>query len=107
MNRPISRFPGGVAGAAGRLISHLAKLGLPAVRVEISGDDRLVIRIGEAISAEELRGNPDAARLWMGRIQELSGVGPSTNAAVNPAPIIAFSASIPASPAYFRRHTFA
>ena len=81
LNRPIGLFPEGVAGAAGRLtdplpgvdrlISHLAKLGLPAVPVGISEDDRMVIRIGKAVSVEELRGSPDSARLLMSRIQSL------------------------------------
>ena len=81
LNRPIGLFPEGVAGAAGRmtnplpgvdrLISHLAKLGLPAVPVGISEDDRMVIRIGEVVSVEELKRSPDSARLLMGRIQGL------------------------------------
>ncbi len=83
LNRPIGLFPEGVAGAAGRLtdplpgvdrlIAHLAKLGLPAVPVGISEADRMVIRIGAAVSVEELRSSRDAARLLMGRIQGLNG----------------------------------
>ena len=69
MNRPIRLFPEGVAGAGDRLISHLAKLGLPAVRVGVSEEDRLVIRIVAAVSVDEWRGSPVAARLLMGRIQ--------------------------------------
>jgi len=81
LTRPIGIFPEGVAGSAGRLndplpgvarlIAHLAKIGLPAVPVAIGETDRLIIRFGQPIPAEELLRAPDAAKLAMSRVSDL------------------------------------
>jgi 1-acyl-sn-glycerol-3-phosphate acyltransferase len=81
-NRPLGIFPEGVGGSAGtfsdpipgveRLLSHLAKAGMPAVPVCIlECEGQLVFRIGGVISAEALRGSEDAGRLVMQRISGL------------------------------------
>jgi hypothetical protein len=75
-NRPLGIFPEGVDGTAdrpvdplpgvGRLIAHLAKLGLPAQPVRISErDERFVIDIRSTIRSENLIESEDAARLVM------------------------------------------
>jgi hypothetical protein len=80
--RPIGLFPEGVAGGAGtlrpplpgvqRLIAQLARLGVPAVPVGIGeASGRFLIRFGAAITADELSGAADAAKLCMARVAEL------------------------------------
>jgi hypothetical protein len=81
LDRPIGLFPEGVGGSAGvlteplqgvdRLISHLARQGLPALPVGISEHGRFLIRFGKPISPEELNAADDAAALCMQRIGAL------------------------------------
>jgi hypothetical protein len=83
--RPIGIFPEGVAGSAGRLatplpgvgrlLAHLAKLGLPVVPVTISeAQGRFLINFRQIISTELLTSTgPDPAILVMDRIQQSTG----------------------------------
>jgi hypothetical protein len=81
VTRPIGLFPEGVAGSAGklteplpgvdRLISHLAKSGMPAVPMAISEAGRLIVRFGETVAAPELAAAPNSAHLLMKRIADL------------------------------------
>ncbi|MEO8661169.1 MAG: hypothetical protein ABI693_22050 [Bryobacteraceae bacterium] len=81
LTRPIGLFPEGVAGSAGtlteplpgvdRLISHLAKSGMPAVPMAISESGRLIVRCGATVAASELAAAPDSAHLLMKRIADL------------------------------------
>jgi hypothetical protein len=80
-DRPLGLFPEGVAGSAGqltkslpgvdRLISHLAKAGMPVVPAAISEAGRLVICFGEAITPTELLAASDAAQLSLDRVAAL------------------------------------
>ena len=81
LNRPLGIFPEGAAGLAGkltapipgveRLLSHLAKQGLPVQPVAISeGQGRLTVRFGPVISCAEVLLAQDAGRLAMQRIAE-------------------------------------
>lgn len=81
LTRPIGLFPEGVAGAAGkltgplpgveRLISHLARSGMPAVPLAISESGRLILQFGEVVPASELAAAPHSAHLLMERIAGL------------------------------------
>lgn len=86
-DRPLGLFPEGVAGAAGcpakplpgveRLLAHLGKAGLPCVPCQIreilEGEgERLQVRFGAAIGAEELTTASDAAELVMERVHGLA-----------------------------------
>jgi 1-acyl-sn-glycerol-3-phosphate acyltransferase len=82
LTRPLGIFPEGVAGMAGkltapipgvgRLMSHLAKHGLPVQPVGISeGQGRLVVRFGNTIERAEVLHSPDPANLAMERIANL------------------------------------
>ncbi len=80
-DRPLGLFPEGVAGTArvlseplpgiARLLTHLARSGMPVVPAGISECGRLVIRFGELVTAEELLAAADAARLAMSRVAKL------------------------------------
>jgi 1-acyl-sn-glycerol-3-phosphate acyltransferase len=80
--RPLGIFPEGVGGSAGsfsrpipgvdRLLRHLGKAGMPAVPVCIAeAEGCLRFRIGEAMSAGELRVADDPAELAMQRVAGL------------------------------------
>ena len=82
LNRPLGVFPEGVAGTAGnltdplpgvdRLLTHLAKLGLPVQPAAISErHQRLVFRLGPTITCADLLAAPDPAKLTMQRIGQL------------------------------------
>lgn len=78
---PIGLFPEGVAGTAGtlgppldgvdRLITLLAKRGIPLVPAGIAERGRLMIRFGEPVTAAELRAAEDPAALAMERIRRI------------------------------------
>lgn len=80
-NRPLGLFPEGVAGAAGaitqplpgveRLLTRLAKAGMPVVPAGISENGRLIVRFGTPISVQELGSTSDAAALAMQRVTDL------------------------------------
>ena len=81
-NRPLGIFPEGVGGAAGtftdpipgvdRLLSHLAKAGMPALPVCISETQgHLLFRIGPIITAEALHKSENAAKLVMQQIKQI------------------------------------
>jgi 1-acyl-sn-glycerol-3-phosphate acyltransferase len=81
-NRPLGIFPEGVGGSAGvfsnpipgvdRLLTHLAKSGMPVVPVCISeAGGRLIFRIGRPIPTAALLNAPNAAHLVLARIQGL------------------------------------
>jgi len=81
-NRPLGIFPEGVGGSAGvfskpipgveRLLSHLAKSGMPVVPVCISeAQGRLIFRMGPLIPTATLVKAPDAASLVLSEIQYL------------------------------------
>lgn len=80
--RPLGLFPEGVGGSAGvfskpipgveRLITHLAKGGMPVVPVCITeAEGRLIFRIGQVIGTTELLRSADAADLVLERIKAL------------------------------------
>ena len=83
LDRPLGIFPEGVAGTAGtltepisgvdRLLSHLAKHGLPVQPAGISeAEGRLTVRFGPTVScAALLAADRDAAKLTMQKIAEL------------------------------------
>lgn len=82
LNRPLGIFPEGVGGSAGvftkpipgveRLLTHLAKAGMPVVPVCISESaDRLIFQIGAALSTSEIQESPHAADLVLSKIQSL------------------------------------
>lgn len=81
-NRPLGIFPEGVGGSAGiftnpipgveRLLSHLAKAGMPVVPACISeAAGRLVFQIGPVITTGEIQHSQNAARLVLSTIQSL------------------------------------
>jgi 1-acyl-sn-glycerol-3-phosphate acyltransferase len=81
--RPLGLFPEGVAGSAGRpseprprvarLLVHLAEAGMPVQPAGLSeSGGRLVVRFGETLTCEMLLRAPDAAKLAMRRVVELS-----------------------------------
>jgi 1-acyl-sn-glycerol-3-phosphate acyltransferase len=80
-SRPLGIFPEGVAGSAAqltrplpgidRLISHLAKSGLPVQPAGVSENGRLIVRFGRTVSPEELLQSPDPAQLAMDRVGDL------------------------------------
>lgn len=82
-SRPLGLFPEGAAGSAGvlaeplpgidRLLTQLARRGLPVVPAGISEAGRFVIRFGAAITTEAVLQAKDAARLVMARIGGLIG----------------------------------
>jgi 1-acyl-sn-glycerol-3-phosphate acyltransferase len=82
LDRPLGIFPEGVAGTAGkltdpipgveRLLSHLAKHGLPVQPAGISESaGRLVVRFGPTISCADLLAATDAGKLTMRGIAKL------------------------------------
>ncbi len=81
LTRPIGLFPEGVAGVAGqltqplpgvdRLIAHLGKIGLPALPCAISETDRLIVRFGPLVPAQELVRSSQSAELVMARVGAL------------------------------------
>lgn len=88
-NRPLGIFPEGVGGSAGaltkaipgvdRLMSHLAKAGMPVVPVCISeSHGQLAFRIGEVISVAEILRSDNAAELVLSHIATLSSLSAST-----------------------------
>ncbi len=80
--RPLGLFPEGVMGTAdkmsaplpgiNRLLTHLAKRGVPVAPFGISEQGRYVVRIGPAIATGELLAARDPAELVMERISELT-----------------------------------
>ena len=81
-SRPLGIFPEGVGGSAGvltkaipgvgRLLTHLAKAGMPVVPVCISeAQGRLVFRIGGVVKTREIIQSSDAAALVLACIQAL------------------------------------
>jgi len=82
MQCPLGIFPEGVAGVAGqlhpplpgvdRLLSHLAKAGVPVLPARVSESAGLIIRFGPLIQTNELVSVPDAAELVMNRIADLA-----------------------------------
>jgi Acyltransferase len=80
-DRPLGLFPEGVRGSAGtlveplpgveRLLTHLARHGVPVVPAGVSEAGRLVLRFGPCVSTSELTGATDAAKLVMERIADL------------------------------------
>ena len=79
LTRPLGIFPEGVAGTAGqitdpipgveRLLSHLAKQGLPVQPAAIlEGEGRLIVRFGPTIGCSALLDATNAAQLTMQRI---------------------------------------
>jgi 1-acyl-sn-glycerol-3-phosphate acyltransferase len=81
--RPLGLFPEGVAGSAGRpseprpgvarLLVHLARAGMPVQPAGLAeSGDRLVAHFGETLTCETLLRAPDAAKLAMRRVVELS-----------------------------------
>lgn len=84
LDRPLGVFPEGVAGYAGRLappipglerlLSHLAKHGMPVQPVGISeGEGRLVVRFGGTLDCGEILAADRCAELVMRRIADLAG----------------------------------
>jgi hypothetical protein len=82
MQCPLGIFPEGVAGTADalypplpgvdRLLTLLAKTGLPVLPARVSESGGLVIRFGVLISTRELVSSPNAAELVMNRIADLA-----------------------------------
>lgn len=88
MTRPLGLFPEGVAGLAGRLspplpgvdrlIRLMAKSGWAFVPVGIAESDRLVIRFGLPVSADEVGQAADPAAMLMERIaRQIRAVSPA------------------------------
>lgn len=85
-NRPLGLFPEGVLGTADqmsdplpgvdRLLTHLAKRGVPVVPCGISEHGRFVIRFGRVIETSDVLRAGDAAEMAMARIRELVGTPP-------------------------------
>ena len=82
LNRPLGIFPEGVAGSAGkltdpipgvnRLLSHLAKHGLPVQPAAIGEEQgRLLVRFGPTISCAAILEARDAAKFTMQHIAEI------------------------------------
>lgn len=80
--RPLGIFPEGVGGSAGvlskpipgveRLLTHLAKAGMPVVPVGIGErEGRLVFRVGKVLPVSEALGAADSAGMVLDRIREL------------------------------------
>jgi len=82
MQCPLGIFPEGVAGIADklhpplrgvdRLLSHLARAGLPVLPARVSESESLIIRFGPVIQTSELLTVPDAAELVMNRIADMA-----------------------------------
>jgi hypothetical protein len=82
MQCPLGLFPEGVAGTAGnlnpplpgvdRLLSHLAKAGVPVLPARVSEAQRLIITFGPLIPTSQLLAAPDPAQLVMRRIADLA-----------------------------------
>lgn len=79
--RPLGLFPEGIMGSAGklsqplpgieRLLGYLAKAGLPVMPAGITEHNRLIIRFGRLITAEQLLNADNAAVLAMQKLAEL------------------------------------
>lgn len=80
-DRPLGLFPEGVLGTADkmspplpgvkRVLTHLAKRGVPVVPFGISEQGRFVVRIGAVLPPDEILAATDAAELVMARIKGL------------------------------------